>query len=63
MKSFYPDVIKNNVFVEISSKLGLNLLDLSNLIASSDNPSKLLTKSEEFYLNAGVSQHPENYGM
>tara|TARA_A100001035_G_scaffold197462_1_gene158307 strand:+ start:3967 stop:4824 length:858 start_codon:yes stop_codon:yes gene_type:complete len=60
---FYPDELKNNIFVEISSKLGFYLVDLSNLISSSDNPSKLLAESEKFYFNPGVRAHPGDYGM
>ena len=60
---FYPDELKNNIFVDISSKLGFYLVDLSNLISSSDDPSKLLAESEDFYLNPGVRAHPGDYGM
>ena len=60
---FYPDEIKNEVFLEMSSELNFFLVDLSNIVSVADTPIKLLAKSENNYSDAGVNAHPGDYGM
>ena len=60
---FYPDEIKNEAFVDISSELNFFLVDLSNIISVADVPIKVLAKYEKNYTDPGVNAHPGDYGM
>ena len=60
---FYPDEIKNNVFIEMSSELDFFLVDLSNIVSVADRPIKVLAKYENNYSDPGVKAHPGDYGM
>lgn len=60
---FYPDEEKNQIFLELSEKFNYYLVDLSNIIATSDKPNSKLAIDEGKFIDPGVRAHPGDLGM